>query len=64
MEKNLTELLNIAIEKSKEQGYLTFDNLLDIALDNNLSLSEADKFSNLILSKGIIVYEEKPVWEA
>ena len=48
------------IKEAERKGYLTFDDIMDIADTYNLSVSEVDKLSEGIQMRGIIVYEDAP----
>jgi len=52
--------LSFLLEKSKKQGYLTFDDILDTSDSYNLSLFELNNLNEAIQIRGIIVYEEEP----
>ena len=56
--------LNPAFEKVKnlfaKQHYVCFDDLINIAGEEALSISDVDKLSDLALSSGIFVLEEAP----
>lgn len=49
------------IQKAESVGYLTFDDIMDMADTFSLSVSEVDKLSEGIQLRGIIVYEDTPV---
>ena len=49
------------IQKAENVGYLTFDDIMDMADTFALSVSEVDKLSEGIQLRGIIVYEDTPV---
>lgn len=59
-EKNLELSVERALDIVEKKGYITFDDMLSIAFDKQLSTSEVDKLSGLIASKGIIIYDEEP----
>lgn len=48
------------ISEAENKGYLTFDDIMDIADTFMLSVSEVDKLSEGIQLRGIIVYEDVP----
>lgn len=48
------------LKKADEQGYLTFDDIINVADTFELSVSEVDKLSEAIQLRNIIVYEECP----
>lgn len=50
------KLLSIA----EEQGYLTLDDIMDIAGESALPLNDVDWLSNSVITRGILVYDEKP----
>lgn len=45
---------------AQNQGYLTFDNIIEAADDYNLRIAEVDSLSEALQIRGIIVYEEDP----
>lgn len=49
-------LLTLASDK----GYLTFDDILDVASTSLLSLSEIDRLSDNLQSLGVLLYETEP----
>ena len=49
------------IQKAEHIGYLTFDDIMNMADTFSLSVSEVDKLSESIQLRGIIVYEDTPV---
>lgn len=49
-------LLSIA----KKQGYLTLDDIMDIVGESALPLNDVDWLSNSVITRGILVYDEKP----
>lgn len=49
-------LLNLATQ----QGYVTFDNIIDVADRWELPINEVDWLSNSITTRGILVYDEAP----
>lgn len=49
-------LLNLATQ----QGYVTFDNIIDAAERWELPINEVDWLSNSITTRGILVYDEAP----
>lgn len=56
----ISDCQNILVAKANDQGYLTFDDILDTSDAFNLSVSEVDKLSEAIQLLGIIVYESAP----
>ena len=52
------------IKEAERKGYLTFDDIMDMADTYNLSVSEVDKLSEYIQMRGIIVYEDAPETKA
>lgn len=50
------KLLSIA----EKQGYLTLDDIMDIAGESALPLNDVDWLSNSVITRGILVYDEKP----
>lgn len=55
-DNHLNELLDLA----EKQGYLTFDDILDISEEYGLSVSEVDDISEKLSVRGILIYEEEP----
>ncbi len=49
-------LLNLATQK----GYITFDNIIDVANRWELPINEVDWLSNSITTRGVLVYDEAP----
>jgi RNA polymerase sigma factor, sigma-70 family len=49
-------LLNLATQK----GYITFDNIIDVANRWELPINEVDWLSNSITTRGVLVYDETP----
>lgn len=49
-------LLNLA----SQQGYVTFDNIVDVADRWELTINEVDWLSNSITTRGILVYDKNP----
>lgn len=45
---------------AEEQGYLTLDNIMDIAGESALPLNDVDWLSNSVITRGILVYDEEP----
>lgn len=56
----LTECQHSLLTLAREQGYLTFDDVLDAASTSLLSLTEIDRLSEDIQSQGVLLYETKP----
>lgn len=52
------------IKEAERKGYLTFDDIMDMADTYDLSVSEVDKLSEGIQMRGIIVYEDAPETKA
>lgn len=52
------------IKEAERKGYLTFDDIMDMADTYNLSVSEVDKLSEGIQIRGIIIYEDAPSTKA
>lgn len=50
------KLLSIA----EKQGYLTLDDIMDVAGESALPLNDVDWLSNSVITRGILVYDEKP----
>ena len=50
----------ILIKLAEEQGYLTFDDILDASNSFSLSVTDVDILSEAIQIRGILVYEEAP----
>lgn len=45
---------------TREKGYLTFDDILNVASASFLSLSEIDRLSDNLQSLGVLLYEKEP----
>ena len=56
----IQECQNHLVMLSNDQGYLTFEDILDAADSYHLSIVEVDKLSEAIQLLGILVYEEPP----
>lgn len=56
----ISDCQNSLVAKAQEQGYLTFDDILDVSDTFNLSVSKVDVLSEAIQLLGIIVYESAP----
>lgn len=54
------EALTYLINKADEQGYVTFDEIMDCADANSLPIQDFDWLSNAITTRGILVYDEVP----
>ena len=54
------EALTHLINKADEQGYVTFDEIMDCADANSLPIQDFDWLSNAITTRGILVYDEVP----
>ena len=54
------EALSNLVELSEQQGYITFDDVIDISDKFSLSIQNLDWLSNSITTKGIIIYDDKP----
>ena len=48
------------LELAKNQGYVTFDDIMEVADQFSLSIQDFDRLSSAITTLGIIVYAEKP----
>lgn len=59
-EKNLQAILKKAVAVVDKKGYITFDDMLSIAIEEQLNTPEIDRFSRLIANRGIIIYDEEP----
>lgn len=57
---NREEALSNLIKLSEQQGYITFDDIIDSSDKFSLPISDVDWLSNSITTKGIIIYDEKP----
>lgn len=53
------KLLSLA----EKQGYLTLDDIMDVAVESALPLHDVDWLSNSVITRGILVYDEKPYKE-
>lgn len=51
----------ILIAESEKNGFLTFDDIMDISDAYSLSVSEVDELSEALGIRGIIIYETAPV---
>ncbi|WP_288957990.1 sigma-70 family RNA polymerase sigma factor [uncultured Treponema sp.] len=60
-ERSLDKAFNLLMQKSKEQGYLLFDDVFKMAEDYELDVSDIDKLSSRILENGVILLDQKPV---
>lgn len=49
------------IKQADNQGYVTFDNIIDCADAHSLTIQEFDWLSNSITTRGILVYDENPI---
>lgn len=56
----INEVVSSLLLLADEQGYLLFDDILDLADENDLSVSEVDQISELIKLKGVLLFEERP----
>lgn len=54
------EAYNFLLNLASEQGYVTFDEIMDCADDYNLPIQDFDWLSNSITLRGILVYSESP----
>ena len=52
-------ILNLAAE----QGYVTVDNIMDVADKWQLPINDLDWLSNSLITNGIIIYDEPPIKE-
>ena len=59
-EDNRQEAYAYLLHLASQQGYVTFDNIIDAADRSKLSINEIDWLSNSITTKGILVYEVAP----
>lgn len=59
MNGNRAEVLSDLIELSEQQGYITLDDVIDESDKVGLSIQDLDWLSNLITTKGIIIYDKK-----
>jgi len=60
MYENREEALSTLIELSEQQGYLTYDDIIDNSDKFGLPIQDVDWLSNSITIKGIIIYDERP----
>lgn len=60
-EQLLDKSFNLLMQKSKEQGYLLFDDILKMSEDYELDVQDIDTLSSKILENGVILLEQKPV---
>lgn len=54
------EALDYLIKQAENQGYVTFDDIMDCADENSLLLQDFDWLSNAITTRGILVYDDIP----
>lgn len=54
------EAFNYLIDLANNQGYVTFDEIMDCADEHDLPIQDFDWLSNSITSRGILVYSESP----
>ncbi len=54
------EALTYLLKQAEEQGYVTFDNIMDCADANSLPIQDFDWLTSTITTKGILVYDETP----
>lgn len=54
------EVLTYLLDKADTQGYVTFDDIMDCADVNSLSIQDFDWLSSAITTRGILVYDEAP----
>lgn len=55
------ECLRKLLFEAEQKGYLTFDNIMDTTDIFDLSLSEVERISEMLSSKGVIIYEKEPL---
>lgn len=55
-----SECLNTLEKEASSKGYLTFDDIIDAAVDFELSSAEADKLNEQLLLNGITISDEPP----
>lgn len=61
MERDLRqEALAYLLKKADQQGYVTFDDIMECADANFLSIQDFDWLSSAITTKGVLVYDEVP----
>lgn len=60
-EQLLDKSFNLLMQKSKEQGYLLFDDIFKMSEDYELDVQDIDTLSSKILENGVILLEQKPV---
>lgn len=51
---------NFLLQLAEQQGYITFDNIMDQADAFSLPIQDFDWLSNSLIGKGILVYNEAP----
>lgn len=52
--------LRCLISLANQQGYVTFDEIMDLADGHDLSIQDFDWLSSAVMSRGILVYSEAP----
>lgn len=57
---DIAKCQKLLFELAEKQGYLTFDDILNLSNDFSLSVAEVDSLSEAIHLRGIIVYESAP----
>lgn len=58
---NRQEALTYLLKQAEDQGYVTFDNIMDCADANSLPIKDFDWLSSAITTRGILVYDEAPI---
>lgn len=59
----MEDILDTLRKKSKEQGYITFDQILDITDTAGLDLSSVEHITGRLIDEEIVVLENKPIQE-
>lgn len=57
---NRQEALAYLLQQAEKQGYVTFDNIIDCADSKSLPIQDFDWLTNVITTRGILVYEKEP----
>ena len=53
--------LTYLLKQAEEQGYVTFDNIMDCADANSLPIQDFDWLTSAITTRGILIYDEAPL---
>ena len=54
------EALTYLLKQAEEQGYVTFDNIMDCADANSLPIQDFDWLTSAITTRGTLIYDEAP----